>query len=51
MAAGTLIAREAGAEVRGLDGAREGRDLLIAAHPELIGRLERLVREGRIAAL
>ncbi len=39
-AAGALIAREAGAKVGGLDGAKESRELLIAAEPSLYGHLE-----------
>ena len=39
-AAGSLIAREAGARVGGFGGAREGEDLLIAADPGLYERFE-----------
>lgn len=49
-AAGALIAREAGAEVRGLEGRREGPEMLIAAHPSIVDGLEWLVREGRLDA-
>lgn len=39
-AAGTLIAREAGAHVGGVGGSAEGRDALICAHPRLAPALE-----------
>lgn len=42
-AAGALIAREAGAQVAGLAGAAEGRDLTIAAAPALFAELEPLL--------
>ncbi len=46
-AAGALIAREAGATVKGLGDAAPSRDFILAAHPELALRLEReLVRLG-----
>jgi myo-inositol-1(or 4)-monophosphatase len=46
-AAGALIAREAGATVKGLGGAAPGRDLILAAHPDLALHLElELVRLG-----
>ena len=46
-AAGALIAREAGATVKGLGEAAPSRDFILAAHPELAARLEReLVRLG-----
>lgn len=47
-AAGALIAREAGAEVRGLAGRREGPEMLIAAHPSIADGLEWLIRDGRL---
>ena len=40
-AAGALIAREAGATVKGLGDAAPSRDFILAAHPELAVRLER----------
>ncbi|RNE62121.1 inositol monophosphatase family protein [Cryobacterium tepidiphilum] len=40
LAAGALVAREAGAKVGGFDGRREGSDLLIAAAPDLYGTME-----------
>jgi len=40
LGAGALIAEEAGATVAGFDGARYGRDLTIAAAPELFVELE-----------
>lgn len=40
LAAGALIAREAGAKVGGFDGRREGSGLLIAAAPDLYGTME-----------
>jgi myo-inositol-1(or 4)-monophosphatase len=49
-AAGALVAREAGARVGGLDGAREGRALTIAAEPELFAQLEAVLAELGIAA-
>jgi myo-inositol-1(or 4)-monophosphatase len=39
-AAGALIAREAGAVVKGLGDAAPGRDFILAAHPELAALLE-----------
>lgn len=46
-AAGALIAREAGAIVKGLGDEAPSRDLVLAAHPKLAARLEReLVRLG-----
>lgn len=46
-AAGALIAREAGATVKGLGDAAPSRDFILAAHPDLAVRLEReLVRLG-----
>ncbi|QEO08789.1 inositol monophosphatase family protein [Protaetiibacter larvae] len=42
-AAGTLIAREAGATVKGLGVDRPSRDFLIAGHPELVAPLEELL--------
>lgn len=46
-AAGALIAREAGATVKGLGDAAPSRDFILAAHPELAVRLEgELVRLG-----
>lgn len=39
-AAGALIAREAGAVVKGWGGERAGRDLVLAGHPDVIVRLE-----------
>jgi myo-inositol-1(or 4)-monophosphatase len=46
-AAGALIAREAGAVVKGLGDAAPGRDFILAAHPALAARLEAdLVRYG-----
>jgi len=46
-AAGALIAREAGATVKGLGDAAPSRDFILAAHPELAVSLEReLVRLG-----
>lgn len=50
-AAGALVAREAGARVGGLDGAREGRALTIAAEPGLFARLEPVLAELGIAEL
>ena len=46
-AAGALVAREAGATVKGLGDAAPSREFVLAAHPELAVRLEReLVRLG-----
>ncbi len=42
-AAGALIAREAGASVRGWDGAAPSREFIIAAHPTVADDLERLL--------
>jgi myo-inositol-1(or 4)-monophosphatase len=39
-AAGALIAREAGAVVKGWGDSPAGRELVLAAHPELVGALE-----------
>lgn len=39
-AAGALVAREAGAAVVGMRGAAPSRDLILAAHPDLVARLE-----------
>ena len=39
-AAGALIAREAGAAVRGRNGAAPDRDFMLAAHPDVADRLE-----------
>lgn len=44
-AAGALIAREAGAAVRGMRGAEPSRDFILAAHPEVADALERLLDE------
>jgi myo-inositol-1(or 4)-monophosphatase len=44
-AAGALIAREAGAQVGGLGQAPAGRELLVAAAPELFEQLDPLVQE------
>jgi len=44
-AAGALIAREAGAHVAGLNGAPEGQDFVLAAHPEIFADLEKLLSE------
>lgn len=44
-AAGALIAEEAGAVVRGLDGARPSREFIIAGHPDVVGPLEELLVE------
>lgn len=48
-AAGALIAREAGARVGGLGGAREGRALTVAAEPGVYAQLERALAELGIA--
>lgn len=40
-AAGALIAREAGATVKGLGDAAPSRDFILAAHPDVAARLER----------
>jgi myo-inositol-1(or 4)-monophosphatase len=45
LAAGGLIAVEAGARVEGLGGRPAGEDLVIAAPPTLFGRLEALLAE------
>ena len=46
-AAGALVAREAGATVKGLGDAAPSRDFILAAHPGLAARLEaELVRLG-----
>ena len=42
-AAGALIAEEAGAELRGWNGASPSRDWMLAAHPDVIGEFERLL--------
>ncbi|ARJ06236.1 inositol monophosphatase [Cnuibacter physcomitrellae] len=44
-AAGSLIAREAGAWVGGFDGAPESGTWIMAADPELLGQLEPTIRE------
>ena len=44
-AAGALIAREAGARVKGLDDAAPSRDFILAAHPDVAARLERTLRD------
>lgn len=41
--AGALIAEEAGAVVRGLDGAAASRDFIITGHPDVVGPLEELL--------
>ena len=43
--AGALIAEEAGAVIRGLDGAPPSRDFLITGHPDVVGPLEELLLE------
>jgi myo-inositol-1(or 4)-monophosphatase len=45
-AAGVLIAREAGAEVRGWNGAAPDVDWLLAAHPEVIDEIESILVES-----
>jgi myo-inositol-1(or 4)-monophosphatase len=45
-AAGVLIAREAGAEVRGWNGAAPDVDWLLAAHPDLIDDIENVLVEA-----
>lgn len=45
-AAGVLIAREAGAEVRGWNGAAPDIDWLLAAHPEVIDEIESILVES-----
>ena len=47
-AAGALIAREAGAQVGGFRGAREGEELTLAANPTLFVALEELLNSHRI---
>jgi myo-inositol-1(or 4)-monophosphatase len=47
-AAGALIATEAGAAVIGRDGVPGGKDLLVAAAPELASELASLVESLRI---
>ncbi len=42
-AAGALIAQEAGAEIRGWNGASPSRDWLLAAHPDFINEVETLL--------
>ncbi len=44
-AAGALIAREAGAHVAGVNGAPEGRDFILATHPDLFAELESILVE------
>lgn len=44
-AAGALIAREAGAQIAGFDGAPEGQDFILAAHPELFAELEKILND------
>jgi myo-inositol-1(or 4)-monophosphatase len=46
-AAGALIAREAGARVAGLDGAAEGQDFILAAHPDRFSDLEEILAKGK----
>ena len=43
--AGALIAEEAGAVIRGLDGAPPSSDFLITGHPDVVGPLEELLLE------
>lgn len=45
-AAGVLIAREAGAEVRGWNGAAPDVDWLLAAHPDVIDEIESILVES-----
>ncbi|MEO8527694.1 MAG: inositol monophosphatase family protein [Pseudolysinimonas sp.] len=50
-AAGALIAREAGARVTGMRGAAPSRDFILAAHPDVAEKLEKLLDElGEFAA-
>lgn len=44
-AAGALIAREAGATVKGLDGAAPSRDFILAAQPDVAAALEATLRQ------
>jgi myo-inositol-1(or 4)-monophosphatase len=46
LAAGGLVAREAGARVAGLDGAEAGEHLVVVANPELWDSLQELLREA-----
>ena len=51
-AAGALIAREAGATVKGLGGLAASRQLILAGHPEVVDRLEEtLVGLGLVSVL
>ena len=45
-AAGVLIAREAGAEIRGWNGAAPDIDWLLAAHPEVVDEIESILVES-----
>jgi myo-inositol-1(or 4)-monophosphatase len=45
-AAGVLIAREAGAEIRGWNGAAPDIDWLLAAHPEVLDKIEAILVES-----
>lgn len=45
-AAGALIAREAGARIEGINGAKEGQDLLLAAHPAIFGEIHQLLLDA-----
>jgi myo-inositol-1(or 4)-monophosphatase len=45
-AAGVLIAREAGAEIRGWNGAAPDIDWLLAAHPEVVDEIEAILVES-----
>ena len=47
LAAGALIAEEAGAVVKGLGVDRPSRDFLITGHPDVVGPLEELLVAGR----
>ena len=42
-AAGSLVLREAGGVVGGLNGEAEGRDMLLAAHTHLFSQIEKLL--------
>ncbi|MCU1417517.1 MAG: inositol monophosphatase [Schumannella sp.] len=48
-AAGAIIAREAGAVVKGLGDAAPSRDFVLAAHPELASRLEAVLQSFGVA--
>lgn len=50
-AAGALIAREAGAAVKGLGGAAASRELLLAGHPDVVARLESTLIDLGIGAV